>query len=170
MATRASIGARRAIASQSIEQSIESIAAGLKLDVPEQPSPQVNRDPELRTAAHHERIASFLAVVASKVGKPVKESAEPQGPADGASVPPLAENEPPHTQTVTPLASTTVNAPAEDEGEGDQPEGADEPHFAGKPLSAYDSVDDGALTDQDGVGEATAKKIIRARKRRDAKK
>lgn len=101
MATRASIGSRRTVASQSIDQSIQSIAAGLKLDVPEQPPAQFNRDPDLRHAAQHERIASFLAVVASKVGKHV-EVPEAQGAADANAVPEPAVNEPPHTQTISP--------------------------------------------------------------------
>lgn len=163
MATRAATAARNAVAAQSAEQSIQSIAAGLGLEVPPQPSGPYARDPAHRAALQTERYATFLKAVAGKVGKPVEDEPQQQGPVEA----PAPEGEPPHTQAVTPLPTQQAEEP---DGDGEQPEGADEPHFAGKPLSAYDDVPDDQLTEQDGVGEATAKKIVRARKRRDARK
>jgi hypothetical protein len=47
--------------------------------------------------------------------------------------------------------------------------GDDEPQFAGKPLSFYDGYEtEEELTELDGVGAATARKIIEARDERDA--
>lgn len=169
MASRASIGARRGIATASIEQSIHSIAAGLKLNVPADPSPQVNRDPNLRGAAQQERIAAFLALVADRVGKPVKEPEEPQGSADGATPPPINPDEPPHTQTISPDPSIqamrdAANAPPESEGDGGT---EDEPTFGGHPLSAFDGLDDDEILKMEHVGDATLKKVKAAQRKRD---
>lgn len=60
-------------------------------------------------------------------------------------------------------------APPPPAPEGDEGEGED-PLFAGKPLSAFDGIPDERLEDEEGVGEATAKKIVQARRERDANK
>lgn len=48
-------------------------------------------------------------------------------------------------------------------GEG----GDEEPTFRGRPLSDFDNVPDDQLTNEEGVGEATAKEIVKARHKRD---
>ena len=47
--------------------------------------------------------------------------------------------------------------------------GEDEPTFRGRPLSSFDGIPDDALTNEEGVGDATAADIVKARRKRDRK-
>jgi hypothetical protein len=84
MATRASLAARIDVARQSSEQSMARISAGIGVEVPPPTSGIVGKDPEMRSAADRERVASFLAAVAEKVGaEPKADEPEPEAaPAD----------------------------------------------------------------------------------------
>jgi hypothetical protein len=115
MASRGALAARTATASGTIDQNMRRIAAKLKIEVPAAPVIPT-RQPEVKAAVQMERLAGFLQAVADAVGAKPLEDAGPRGPADGGAVPPPAENEPPHTQTVTPLAAPQ---PAEPVAEGD---------------------------------------------------
>lgn len=46
-------------------------------------------------------------------------------------------------------------------------DGDEEETFHGRPLSDFDNVADEELANEEGIGEATAAKIIKARKKRD---
>jgi hypothetical protein len=54
---------------------------------------------------------------------------------------------------------------AQQESEHDGLDAAGQPTFAGKPLSAYEGMDEETLLKQPHVGEATARKIMRAQKK-----
>lgn len=134
MATRASIAARVQLAGQSIDQSIASICAGLGLDQPEPIPGQYAKSPEIRSAFVQERVASFLQVVANKVGKPAEAPAEPAEPAP--------------------------DEPSKDEPATDEPE----PQFHGKPLSDFDGMTDEEILDIKGIGQKTLEDIRAAQK------
>jgi hypothetical protein len=73
-----------------------------------------------------------------------------------------ADKPPTHEETLSSLHGATPPA--------DDTEGEDETHFVGRPLHEFDGMDDATLLQQDGVGEATAKKIRAAQRKRDRAK
>ena len=145
MATESASAERAARAHNSINGSVERISRSIGVAAP----PPVSRaDNKAAQAANEaDRLATFLELVANHVDP--SNAGKPYGaaPVQGG----IGEyNE---------LEELKKSAEA----------GEDEPTFRGRPLSSFDGIPDDALTNEEGVGEATAADIVKARRKRDRK-
>lgn len=150
MATEAANAERQARAQMQIDTQVERISKALNFAAP----PRTRADSkDTKNANEAERMATFLELVANHIDPNAAAHKTMQTPQELGGFGEYNEQE---EQARREKA----------QGKGGA-EGEEEEHFAGKPLSAYDNIPDDKLTDEQGVGEATAKEIVKARHKRD---
>lgn len=179
MATEAANAERYARAQHDIDGHMQRVGRVLGFAAP----PRGRADTkDAKNCAEAERIETFLRLVAdavdpSNAGKGVQTQQSLGGIGDGYNH--QDEEQRQAAEKLRQLSLRTSNTEEEydtgggsgqtsaplagEESQGDD----DEPHFAGKALSEFDNVPDEQLTEQDGVGEVTAKEIVKARRKRD---
>jgi hypothetical protein len=144
MASRGAIAARAGTAHARLQRAMARLSDQHGVELPP-PSTFPYRQPELRVAADTERAAAFLEK--------------------------LLGDEPAEYRTERKDPGQVTDQPAEEaeDGSGDN---ADEPSFAGQPLSWYDDKSDEEILSSPDVrvGEVTLKKIRKAQAKRDKSK
>lgn len=181
MATEVANAEKQARNQHKIDAHVDRISRALGFAAP----PRVRADTkDARNAVESERMLNFLGLVAdavdpSNAGKFNPAETEALGGIRDGYIHTEAEQreeaEKVREESVTPQGAEQeqrdLRGQALDEHGNPVDTAAtdDEPHFAGKPLSAFDNVPEEQLTEQDGVGEVTAKEIVKARRKRDRK-
>jgi hypothetical protein len=143
-------------ARERLSKACAAVAAGMGV-APPAVRPHLSHDPKYVAMQDLESAADFIGSVAEAMDDPAKVAALAARAADrlAARAEQLKEDA---------AANPSGDPGGEHRGEGDGEGNGEEPLFHGKPLSAFDGLDDGAILSIDGIGKATLAKIRSAQK------
>ena len=148
MATEAANAERQARAQNTINGHVERISRSIGVAAPPPVSKADGRPAQQANEA--ERMATFLELVANHVDPSNAGKSYAAAAASGG---------------IGEYNHTEEQQKAQKRSAGD--EGDEEPTFRGRKLSEFDAIPDDALTNEEGIGEATAADIVKARHKRD---